>query len=187
MTDYEKVLIEQCAPTLAGIKPASLFRLCGGSLCSIQESICQWDKQFRPLGIHSVVLKVCLKNLSYLVMIYREQWLRNIVAEEATWRFLSGLGYEQQELCYLFQRLSQRFCLESNCPHEVGIFLGYPLEDVLGFIAHKGHNFTCCGYWKCYGDPAAAQKCFDRYRKCTDLYKKRYQSGIPIIQLVVAA
>lgn len=187
MTKYEKALIEQCAPTLAGIKPASLFRVSGDSLFSIQESILQWDEKLRPLGIQSVILKVRLKNMSYLVMLYRENWLKNIVAEEATWRFLSSLGYEQQALPYLFQRLSQRFCLENSFPHEVGVFLGYPLEDVLGFIEHKGHNFTCCGYWKCYGDPAAAQKCFARYRKCTDLYKKRYHSGVPIIQLVVAA
>ena len=185
MTEYEKVLIEQCAPTLAGIKPASLFRICGGSLCSIQESICQWDKQLRPLGIHSVVLKVCLKNLSYLVMIYREQWLRNIVAEEATWRFLSGLGYEQQELCYLFQRLSQRFCLESNCPHEVGIFLGYPLEDVKGFIDNKGKNCQSCGFWKVYCNAGEKEALFDKYRKCTRIYRQVFEAGRKLPQMTV--
>lgn len=52
MTGYEKALVEQCAPTLAGIKPASLFRIRGDSLSSLQESIFQWDKKLRPLGIH---------------------------------------------------------------------------------------------------------------------------------------
>lgn len=28
--NFEKMLVEQCAPTLAGIKPANLFRFSGG-------------------------------------------------------------------------------------------------------------------------------------------------------------
>ena len=78
-------------------------------------------------------------------------------------------------------------CINAEYPHEIGIFLGYPLEDVVGFIENRGWNYTCCGYWKAYGDPAAAQKCFDRYRKCTAVYKDRYARGVPLIELVVAA
>ena len=31
-------------------------------------------------------------------------------------------------------------------------------------------NFTCCGCWKSYGDPDAAQKHFDQLSKCTAVY-----------------
>ena len=37
-------------------------------------------------------------------------------------------------------------------PHEIGIFLGYPLADVAGFIRNKGRNCKCIGTWKVYGD-----------------------------------
>ena len=30
-------------------------------------------------------------------------------------------------------------------PHEVGLFLGYPPEDVKGFIDHRANNFKCAG------------------------------------------
>ena len=67
------------------------------------------------------------------------------------------------------------------------MFLGYPLADVKGFIRHKGKNFTLCGCWKCYGDPVAAQRRFARYRRCTELYRRRYAQGATLGQLTVAA
>lgn len=35
-------------------------------------------------------------------------------------------------------------------PHEIGLFLSYPPEDVRGFIEHKGHESKCEGCWKVY-------------------------------------
>lgn len=35
-----------------------------------------------------------------------------------------------------------------NFPHEIGIFLGYPLDDVIGFIEHKPYYLV--GDWKVY-------------------------------------
>ena len=31
-------------------------------------------------------------------------------------------------------------------PHEIGLLLGYPVEDVLGFIRHQGKNYLYTGY-----------------------------------------
>ena len=69
----------------------------------------------------------------------------------------------------------------------IGVFLGYPLEDVVGFIRHRGKCFTCCGCWKSYGDPAAAQQHFDQLAKCTAVYLRLFHSGTPILKLAVAA
>lgn len=30
--------------------------------------------------------------------------------------------------------------------HEIGLLLGYPVEDVLGFIRHQGKNYLYTGY-----------------------------------------
>ena len=42
--------------------------------------------------------------------------------------------------------------LSGSCafPHEIGLFLGYPFEDVMGFIENKGENYLCSGCWKVY-------------------------------------
>ena len=35
-------------------------------------------------------------------------------------------------------------------PHEIGVFLGYPAQDVRGFM--EGRKATCRGAWHAYGD-----------------------------------
>ena len=85
------------------------------------------------------------------------------------------------------RQLSRRLCCSAEFPHEIGIFLGYPLHDVVGFIENRGQNFTCCGCWKSYGDPDAAQKHFDQLSKCTAVYLRLFHSGTPILKLAVAA
>lgn len=184
---FEDVLVEQCAPTLAGIKPASLFRFQADSLETIRLHTAEWDQRLRSFGIRVHLLKECPGTLAGMIYLYREKWLTQLVAEKERRAFLEQHGYYAERLPEMLEQLSQRFCLEQEYPHEIGIFLGYPLQDVVGFIENKARNYTCCGYWKCYGDPAAAQNCFERYRICTRIYKKRYASGTPIVQLVAAA
>ena len=95
-------------------------------------------------------------------------------------------AYVQYERDCLRQ-LASRLCLQAEFPHEIGVFLGYPLDDVKGFIRHKGRNYTYCGCWKCYSDPQAARRRFEGFRRCTETFRRRYAAGTPIIQLVVAA
>ena len=84
-------------------------------------------------------------------------------------------------------QLSRRLCLQEDFPHEIGVFLGYPLHDVIGFIENRGQNYSCCGHWKCYGDADRAQRTFDVYKRCTAVYKRMYRRGVPLMKLVVAA
>lgn len=49
-------------------------------------------------------------------------------------------------------------------PHEVGLFLSYPPEDVKGFIDHRTNNFKCAGLWKVYGDEEKARSLFAKYK-----------------------
>ena len=101
--------------------------------------------------------------------------------------FLQSEGYTPGDAESMLAQLSQRLCCEEDFPHEIGVFLGYPLADVIGFIQNRGKNFTACGYWKVYTDPTAAQAEFDRYKKCERIYARCYYNGTPIRRLTVAA
>ena len=72
-------------------------------------------------------------------------------------------------------------------PHEIGIFLDYPLGDVIGFIVNQGRNFKCAGCWKVYCDECACRKTFAKYKKCRDVYVRLWQQGRSVLQLTVAA
>lgn len=180
---FETVLIEQCAPTLAGVKPANLFRFAGEEqTASCVES---WDRTLKPLGIRVVILKEDAD--ACLVYVYRAAWLARLLEDPDHSAFLERIGYRPGPVYEMLVQLAKRLCAGQNYPHEIGIFLGYPLDDVIGFIQNRGRNYTCCGCWKAYGDPQTAQKRFACYRDCTALYLRRYAQGTPIIQLVVAA
>ena len=71
-------------------------------------------------------------------------------------------------------------------PHEVGLFLSYPPEDVLGFILNKACNHKCVGCWKVYSDEQAAKCIFRRYKKCSKIYSQQWEQGKSIEQLTVA-
>ena len=45
-------------------------------------------------------------------------------------------------------------------PHEIGVLLGYPAEDVKGFVVNEGKNYLYSGYWKVYGDLSEAKQLF---------------------------
>ena len=181
---FERALIKQCAPTLAGVKVAGLFRISG--LEDALHSARSWDAALSPLGVRVMVLKQCHSADACMIYVYRERWLQRLLAREPIADFLEGLGYDVSQGIGMLYQLSHRFCLEQDYPHEIGVFLDYPLEDVIGFITHRGRNFTCCGPWKCYGDPAIAQARFARYRACTAQLKERYGQGTPLRELVAA-
>lgn len=83
---------------------------------------------------------------------------------------------------HLIKRLGE----SGEFPHEIGLFLGYPPEDVCGFIENRAGNCKCVGCWKVYGNTSEAQKVFAKYKKCTDAYCAQLANGTSIERLTVA-
>ena len=83
-------------------------------------------------------------------------------------------------------RLMQRLAEEKEFPHEIGLFLSYPPEDVKGFIENKASNSKCVGTWKVYGNVDRAKALFAQFQRCTDIYCKLWQAGSSLEELAVA-
>lgn len=185
---FETVLIERCAPTLAGVKPASLFRYRAKDSHALRPTVAPWTEILARHGLTLRLMRECPRTGSLLFYLYREGWVARIVSREESRRFLERMGYPPRApLDDLLLGLSARICPEEAFPHEIGLFLGYPLCDVIGFMEHKGRNYTHSGPWKAYGDAAEAQKRFAMLKKCSAVYKRKYESGTPISRLIVAA
>lgn len=185
--EFENALVTHCAPTLAGFKPASLFQFHGGCPAEARRLARLWDARLSPQGLRVRILKRCHATGSCLIYVYRPSALQAALAERDVRRFLERQGYPDAPLSQLLGVLSRRLCLNRDFPHEIGLFLGYPLADVTGFIENKGQNYTCVGSWKSYGDPAQARAYFDRCRRCTESYCRRHQQGVSLLSLTVAA
>lgn len=184
---FETVMVEQCAPTLVGVKPASLFRYQPGPFDEGRVPLDRWQDVLAARGIQVQVLKTCPQTGASMIYLYRKAWIEQILRQPEIRRFLSQRGYcPDAGYRELLLQLSRRLCLEEEYPHEIGVFLGYPLEDVVGFIRHRGRDFICCGMWKVYGDAAAAQRRFDCYRRCTRICMERLRQGTALTKLIAA-
>ena len=184
---FEAVLVRQCAPTLAGMKPGSIFCFNHSPLEVSRQKVCQWNKQLAPFGLTVQILLERPNSGSVIVFVYRHDRLEQMLSDDAYQRFLAEAGYARTNLDGLLEQLAYRLRTQPEFPHEIGVFLGYPLRDVIGFIENHGRNFTCCGFWKSYGDPAEMQVCFACYRRCIQTYVAMFEQGIPIERLAVPA
>ena len=82
-------------------------------------------------------------------------------------------------------KLIERLRAYDEFPHEIGLFLSYPPEDVKGFIEHHAADFKYAGLWKVYGDEQRARDLFAKYQRCTEIYFQRLHAGSSIAQLAV--
>lgn len=148
------------APTLFHNKPSSLtsFTTSKRRLYGIWESY--KEEIAALLGIEYIELRRTEDRI--LVLFYRPESLRKVLGQPQHAEFLQRNGYPQgmtvnEALLRLQNRMARTF------PHEIGIFLGYPLEDVIGFIENNGQEYLLCKYWKVYHNPERARKLFASY------------------------
>ena len=136
-------------------------------------------------GIRFFVLKEDEK--SALVYVYRAGALGKILEDARVRSFLKKCGYTDFSAEAVLKKLKERFSHGGDFPHEIGVFLGYPLGDVIGFIQNSGKNCKCTGCWKVYCDECSAKKTFDKFKKCTEVYTRLWSQGRTVLQLTVAA
>ncbi|MGN0740706.1 MAG: DUF3793 family protein [Treponema sp.] len=176
---FEQKLAYHTAPALLGIKTANLFSICKSEFDS--ESLNYFNERVKNKGLR--LLEICECKNRKLLMLYNIEKLDSQLHDVQSMKILGRYGYHKnmttEEMLY---RLSCRIKAEDGFPHEIGIFLGYPIDDVYGFIKNNGENFKFCGYWKVYGDIEKAKRTFSNYRKCRDFLCNKLVQGQDIYQ-----
>lgn len=183
----EKVIIENCAPTLANLKTGEIVNYKFKDLDGAKSDIQRLNKKLTLRGVNIEIL--CEREESFLLYVYREKRLEHDLSCPIAKRFLIKQGYKELEskkaINYLKQRMNENK-LKNNFPHEIGLFLNYPIQDVKGFIKNKGRNCRCCGYWKVYEEEEKALSMFAKFDKCKLVYKRMCSQGISINKLTIA-
>lgn len=179
----EEMLVRHCSPTLAGMKTGTVFTCFFQTKKAMCDSLCRYNKRLARKGLHVMPLRY--RNQRALIYVYRPQQLSRDLTRDTVGEFLQERGYATQSpqrcLMYLRQRLQEG----EEFPHEIGLFLGYPPEDVRGFIEDPS-ACKCVGCWKVYGDEEKARETFRKYKKCTDIFCAQLALGKPIERLAVA-
>ncbi len=179
----ERYLVEHCSPTLASLKTANLFSYTYSSEDMLERYVESCHQQLSQKGVSVKVLRK--KNHVALIYVYRQHRLQQDLNHPDTIAFLKNYGYHNFSVRDAIGQLQARF-EQSEFPHEIGLFLGYPLGDVVGFIQNAGKNSKCAGCWKVYCDECEAVKLFAKFKKCRDVYTRLFQQGRTVLQLTVA-
>ncbi len=179
----EEILVRHCSPTLANIKTGNLVNCRVDSIQKLKKDIISLNSVLNAKGV-SIRVLYCSSERA-LIYVYRPDKLMQDVSDTKVSSYLTSIGYNGKSEDELLKELSKRVYSCGGFPHEIGLFLGYPIDDVIGFIENKGKNFMCCGCWKVYHDEVNAKKTFEKYKKCTNIYCKKYLQGSSIKRLTV--
>lgn len=179
----EQVLIDYCSPTLAGLKTANMFSVNLEQGQCIEEELRELNRLLKEKGLR--ILRLRKTGEKVLLYLYRPDYLERDLACPAAKQILESKGYICKSSGNCIVQLIRRMMESKEFPHEVGLFLGYPPEDVRCFMEDSRRGVKCTGCWKAYGNEEEARKTFRKFRKCTDIYRRELSRGSSLQQLAV--
>lgn len=158
LSQVENKIALQCAPVITGIKISNLLIVSSKD----EEAVRMILKKTGM--IHYRLLRQEDKTT---FLLFRKPLLAYYLQDPDVQRILKANGYEDLSLGGILRTFQCRFETYMHqgegFPHEIGLLLGYPVEDVEGFIRHKGKNYLYAGYWKVYKDVKTKKEIFASY------------------------
>lgn len=169
----------QCAPLLAGLKISNLL-------------IVSSQNKNEVLSLfESIILScdiVCETSEKITFLLYHRRRLEDFLSQYDVKNFMKKIGYENEMLEEILHKVCVRYTLYmkngKDFPHEMGILLGYPIADVMGFIENNGKNFLHIGYWKVYSNLVETLKLFELFNQATENIVRMVSQGVSIHKIL---
>ena len=140
----EEQVVRNCAPTLAGLKTGNLFACPYESREDLLDFLRSLNRRLGKKGVRAVPLRI--RQDKALIYLYRPARLEKDLSCASCEALLSACGYNCRGGSRCLTRLARRLKQQEDFPHEIGLFLSYPPEDVKGFLEHR--PCKCVGCWK---------------------------------------
>lgn len=181
------------APVVSGLRCACLINLkrgnSSGDKSVIETWFCKKNKILMKyaLEVHELMGRNEAGEDFLLLLIYRRNALEQALFNKKASRILERLGYQSQPLSLESHLLNLGKRFTGKFPHEIGLFLGFPPEDVRGYIENDGNNAIASGYWKVYGNVRRAKSVFAKFKEAESnaarriLQQSGYQPDMPIL------
>ncbi len=176
------------AEVISGAKPANMIRIPNQKLPCGRRMYRLWQKFGTDLlaDLPVSVRTMRSEKDSALLLIYRSDLLERRLNGKTMQTFLLHHGYPQPlTLEKTLHHLQESFSL--GVPHEVGMFLGYPIKDVKGFMRHGAKFSHGRGLWRIYGPPARSLRLNSFYRAKRQEVITKLATGCLPSQLLQAA
>ena len=135
-------LVEHCAPTFAGLKTGNLSGIDYADARLFRDELRQLNGILKHKGLRAVPVR--MTEHFALIYLYRPDFLKRDLGREEAASILRELGYEPQSVNRSVAFLARMMREKTEFPHEVGLFLGYPPEDVRGFMKRQQGRGEMC-------------------------------------------
>jgi len=178
-TDMEHLsqwLAVELAATLRGSKPSTILSFANTRIWSL---LTLWRKFGQNVLEKTTIQFMTLRRTAdkEIVLFFRRDILEQCIVETSHSNFLQNHGYPvHMGLNACLDILKKRF--QHCCPHEVGVLLGIPLKDVLGFMGLTNLPLTCRGEWCIYGSPEKSLAAMQKYAADRSLITCLLEKGV---------
>ena len=170
----------QCAPLFAGLKASNLLIVDAENRSRVLQIL-------KNTQISHITLSEYGEKITMLL--YRREELEKYFRYTRVQNLFRYLGYEDLSFWGLLMKFCKRFRYyqreDQDFPHEMGLFLGYPVEDVAGFIKHQGKKSLCTGYWKVYRNPQEKVSLFNEFESAREQLVQYIYRGGSVCQVLL--
>jgi len=178
----EAQVVLRCAPMIMGLKPSNLLILRQGEQCRVQQLF--KNTPFSCCRLYRAAQEAVL-------LVYAPVQLRRALAQPKAERILWQHGYRDLSFEALLCGLAGRYLAyrerKGEFPHEMGLFLGYPPEDVLGFLENGGRHALCSGYWKVYQGKNEKMRLFRSFDQAGERLLRFLADGAELAEVLAGA
>ena len=174
--DMLEWFVQLIAPVLLGAKPAEILSF-------------PWDpKQSARLerikNLLTMNKNITLKEFTNgqkctKLFVYNPKALQETLSDKRNLMFLKKLGYPTDYHFEEYVELLLEKIQNGSIPDEIGVFLGYPLKDVMGFIGHRSLKLTKVKGWRVYGDPKLPDRKYEDFMQARAYIKEMLSSHSP--------
>ena len=171
---YIKRILEMIGAIILGSKPAEIINIPGSKedkeikLSEIESFFSNCSRiTYRIITTHDGGKRVLFIN---------EKSMEKVLSNKRCVNFLKFVGYSSDyKLNEYIDELVLRLQSE-KFPHEIGVFLGYPLKDVLGFMGYGKNELVEIRNWRIYGDKEASYEVYNNFIRDKAIMKEMVQT-----------
>lgn len=179
LENIETQLALQCAPLITGLKVSNLLIIPKGN----EEVV---KRILNRTGISFYRLIQTRTKTTFLL--FRRNELEEFLSDENVRNVFMKAGYKSLQIGKILRTFSLRYEAymqgDKSFPHEMGLLLGYPVEDVVGFVENNGKNFLYSGYWKVYENQKAKVKLFDKFKVAEETLIHLLSNGLSMSDII---
>ena len=171
---YIKRILEMLGAVILGSKPAEIINVPGSKedkkikLSQIEAFFSNCSRiTYRIITTHDGGKRVLFIN---------EKSMEKVLVNKRCINFLKFVGYSSDyELNDYMDELVFRLQSE-EFPHEIGVFLGYPLKAVLGFMGSGKNALVEVKNWRIYGDKEISYEVYNNFMRDKAIMKEMIES-----------